>query len=360
MFPTGYASSGEEYISKGKALHAQLAAEGFADGRVTLSWAPHAPYTVTDAQWLELKQLADEMGCTIHTHLHETAAEVECSCKLDTTSPQGMVRPCLLRLYWLVCRDVHSIWFKPSYLCLRGVPELLVCLPARLHFLLPFIQMACHKSDQAMSPFLNFQRMKLLTSSLIAAHMTTLTPDEIALCGVENVNIAHCPTSNLKLASGFCPVAKLREAGANVTIGTDGTCSNNTLDMFAEMKLACVLAKGVASDAAAVPALEAIRMATINGAKALGLESKIGSVVAGKDADLIAINLSEIESIPMYSVISHVVFSTTRDQVTDVWVAGKQLLKSRQLTTIDEVAVKEQALVWQAKVSTPDPDTPAE
>ena len=93
MFPTGYASSGEEYIEKGKALHAKLAAEGFAGGRITLSWAPHAPYTVTDAQWLEIKQLADEMGCTIHTHLHETAAEVECSCKLDSTSPQGMVRP---------------------------------------------------------------------------------------------------------------------------------------------------------------------------------------------------------------------------------------------------------------------------
>ena len=92
MFPTGYASSGDEYIEKGKAMHAKLAAEGFADGRITLSWAPHAPYTVADAQWLELKQLATEMGCTIHTHLHETADEVECSCKLDTTSSKGMVR----------------------------------------------------------------------------------------------------------------------------------------------------------------------------------------------------------------------------------------------------------------------------
>ena len=92
MFPSGYASGPEEYIEKGKALHAKLAAEGFSNGRITLSWAPHAPYTVTDAHFLELKQLADEMGCTIHTHLHETAAEVECSCKLDSTSPQGMVR----------------------------------------------------------------------------------------------------------------------------------------------------------------------------------------------------------------------------------------------------------------------------
>jgi|EP01046_Picozoa_sp_COSAG06_P025263 5-methylthioadenosine/S-adenosylhomocysteine deaminase len=94
MFPTGYASSGEEYIAKGKALHAKITAED-KDGRVTLSWAPHAPYTVMDEQWLELKKLADDMGCTIHTHLHETAAEVECSCKLDTTSPQGMVRTIL-------------------------------------------------------------------------------------------------------------------------------------------------------------------------------------------------------------------------------------------------------------------------
>lgn len=346
MFPTGYASSGEEYIEKGKALHAKLAAEGFADGRITLSWAPHAPYTVTDAQWVEIKQLADEMGCTIHTHLHETSAEVDCSCKLDSTSPQGMVRPCSSLTAFCVssvrecCRPEQS----ESFACIiLGVP-----------------QMACHKSDQAMSPFLNFHRMKLLDSSLIAAHMTTLTADEIALCGVEKVNIAHCPTSNLKLASGFCPVAQLCEAGANVTIGTDGTCSNNTLDMFAEMKLAAVLAKGVASDATAVPALEAIRMATLNGAKALGLESKIGSVVAGKEADLIAVNLSEIESLPMYSVVSHVVFATTRDQVTDVWVAGKQLLKSRQLTTINETEVQEQAKAWQAKVSAPDPESPVE
>jgi 5-methylthioadenosine/S-adenosylhomocysteine deaminase len=216
------------------------------------------------------------------------------------------------------------------------------------------LQMACHKSDQAMSPFLNFQRMGLLSPSLIAAHMTTLSPDEIALCGVEKVNIAHCPTSNLKLASGFCPVHELREAGANVAIGTDGTCSNNTLDMFAEMKLASVLAKGVAKDATSVPAIEAVRMATINGAKALGLESRIGSVVAGKEADLIAVSLTGIESVPMYDVVSHIVYATTRDQVTDVWVAGKQLLKSRALTTIDEEAVKANALVWQAKVSAKD------
>ena len=130
--------------------------------------------------------------------------------------------------------------------------------------------------------------------------------------------------------------------------------------MFAEMKLASVLAKGVGRDATAVPALEAIRMATLNGAKALGIESKIGSVVTGKEADLIAVKLAEIESVPMYSVISHVVFATTRDQVSDVWVAGKQLLKSRQLTTIDETVVKEQAKKWQAKVLEPDPDQPVE
>ena len=160
------------------------------------------------------------------------------------------------------------------------------------------------------------------------------------------------------MASGFCPVQALLAAGANVAIGTDGTCSNNTLDMIAEMKMAAILAKGVSKDAAAVPALEAVKMATLNGAKALGLESKIGSVVAGKyagavppvgaiywpplnrhsdfifvafqlicclEADLIAIELSSIESMPMFDVVSHVVYATTRNQVTDVWVAGQQV-----------------------------------
>ena len=165
----------------------------------------------------------------------------------------------------------------------------------------------------------------------------------------------------------------LRRAGANVALGTDGTCSNNTLDMVAEMKLAALLAKAEAKDAAAMPAIEAIRMATLNGAKALGLESKIGGVVrslsvaapgpclltrrlwqvAGKEADLIAINLDTVESLPMYDVVSHLVYTITRDQVTDVWVSGRRLLQGRELTTIDEGAVKATAVEWQKKVAAP-------
>lgn len=158
------------------------------------------------------------------------------------------------------------------------------------------------------------------------------------------------PNSNLKLASGFCPVAKLLKAGVNVAIGTDGASSNNSLDYFNELKLAATLAKGVSGDATALPAWQALRCATLNGAKALGLEARVGSLEVGKAADFIAVDLGDLDALPAYSVLSHLVYVAGRTAVTDVWVDGAQLLDARRLTTIDEAALKADIRAWAQKV----------
>ena len=161
----------------------------------------------------------------------------------------------------------------------------------------------------------------------------------------------HCPEASLKLASGFCPVHRLQEAGVNVAIGTDGTASNNDLDMFGEMRTAALLGKGVSGNAAALSAETTLRMATLNSAVALGLADEIGSLVPGKAADVIAVDLSELESQPMTSPISHLVYAVGRHQVSDVWVAGRQLLRQRRLTTIDEADLRARIIDWQKRIA---------
>jgi 5-methylthioadenosine/S-adenosylhomocysteine deaminase len=198
-----------------------------------------------------------------------------------------------------------------------------------------------------------WQRLKdlgLVGPDLIAVHMTQLTDAEIADCAEHGVSVAHCPESNLKLASGFCPVAKLLAAGVNVALGTDGAASNNDLDLLGEMRTAALLAKGVAGDAMAVPAHAALHMATLAGAKALGLNGEIGSLVKGKAADFIAIDLGEISTQPLYNVVSQVVYASSRHQVSDVFVAGRALLRDRRFQTVDERAIVARAQEWRAKV----------
>lgn len=151
---------------------------------------------------------------------------------------------------------------------------------------------SCHMSDEKCSPLANMKRLGLVNERLVAVHMTALTDEEITWVGSAGASVVHCPVSNMKLARGFCPVNNLIKAGVNVAIGTDGASSNNSLDMMAEMKLAAVLARAVAKDARAVPAMTALRMATLNGARALGLGAKTGSLVKGKDADMIAVDFS--------------------------------------------------------------------
>lgn len=199
-------------------------------------------------------------------------------------------------------------------------------------------------------PLQRLDELGLVSQSLIGVHMTQLEDTEIARLAEAGTHVAHCPESNLKLASGFCPVHRLAGAGVNVCLGTDGTASNNDLDMFGEMRTAALLAKGVAGDATAAPAEAVLRMATLNGAAALGLASETGSLKPGKAADITAVSFDAVETQPCYDVISQLVYATGRERVTDVWVSGRHVLKERGLVHLDVEELKERAARWAGRI----------
>lgn len=227
-------------------------------------------------------------------------------------------------------------------------------LPVHMH-----VHETAHEVEEAVAktgtrPLARLESLELLGPTLMAVHMTQLTAPEIAQLAAAGASVVHCPQSNLKLASGFCPVQALLTAGVNVAIGTDGAASNNDLDMLSELRTAALLAKAVSGDASALPAHTALRMATLNGARVLGLEEEIGSLQNGKAADITAIDLSALASQPVYDPISQIVYTASRDQVTDVWVAGKRLLANRVLTTLDEAAILSRAQAWRDKIQATD------
>ena len=252
-FPSNYASDAENYIDKGTKARDQLKHESL----ITFSFAPHAPYTVHDKTFLQINTLSEQLNIGLHTHLHETQAEIA----------QG-------------------------------------------------------EKAHGMRPLARLASLGLLNSSTTFAHCVHLDDIEIQLLAEYGCSIAHCPSSNLKLASGIAPITECAKHGINIGLGTDGAASNNRLDLFAEMRLAALLAKGYSGDATTIPAHEALRMATIYGARALGLEAKIGSIEIGKLADLIAVNLSNIAMQPCFDVASHLVYVAGREQVSHVWVNG--------------------------------------
>lgn len=190
----------------------------------------------------------------------------------------------------------------------------------------------------------------MISPDLIAIHMTQVNERDFATLMEYKPNIVHCPESNMKTLSGACPVEKLLQLGINVALGTDGAASNNDLDMIGEMRTAAFLGKTTANDARAVSAKTALRMATINGAKALGIDQITGSLMPGKAADFIAMDLDQIETQPLYAPISQIVYAASRHQVTDVWVAGKQLLQDRKLLTLDEEEILKKAKIWREKI----------
>lgn len=200
-------------------------------------------------------------------------------------------------------------------------------------------------------PVRRLRELGLLTDQFQAVHMTALNEDDINDIAETGAHIIHCPESNLKLASGFCPVDALQKRGVNVALGTDGAASNNDLDMMSEMRTAAILAKAVSQSATALPAYEALAMATLNGAKAMGWDQDIGSLEVGKEADITAIRLDDLESQPIYDPVSHIVYASSRDQVTNVWVSGKRLLKDRELTTLDKGAIMANARQWRDRIT---------
>ena len=202
-----------------------------------------------------------------------------------------------------------------------------------------------------MRPLARLEKLGLLGPSFIAIHAVHLNPAEIALLARLGASVAHCPSSNLKLASGIAPVGAMLSAGMNVGLGTDGAASNNRLDVLSEMRLAALLAKAASDNAETLPAHVALRMATLNAARALGLEQKVGSVETGKCADLCAVNLASIELSPCYDPASQLVYAAGRENVSHVWVGGKLLVAQGRLLHVDEAAVARKAREWQSRIA---------
>ncbi len=204
-------------------------------------------------------------------------------------------------------------------------------LPIHLHLHETQDEIAESVDKHGARPLERMNALGLVSPRLIAVHAIHVTEREIALLAQNGCSVAHCPTSNLKLASGFAPIAAMQAAGLNVAIGTDSAASNNRLDMLADMRLAALLAKAVANDAAALPARIALRYATFNGARALGLQDRIGSIEIGKAADLAAIRLDSLELTPCYDPASQIVYAAGREHVSHVWVAGRLLVRNGSL-----------------------------
>lgn len=200
-------------------------------------------------------------------------------------------------------------------------------------------------------PLQRLAELGLLGPRLICVHATQLIDTEIELLAAHGASVAHCPASNLKLASGLCQVAKLLDAGVNVALGTDGCASNNDLDMFSEMRCAALLAKIVAADASALPAAQALELATINAARALGLDTVIGSLETGKYADITAVNLDRLNTMPLYNPVSQLVYAAQASQVSHVWCGGKLIFENGELKTMDRGLLKESVITWQQKIS---------
>lgn len=203
-------------------------------------------------------------------------------------------------------------------------------------------------------PLARLNDLGLLNPRMMAVHMTQLSDEEITLSAEQGIHVVHCPESNLKLASGQCRVTDLLNAGTNVCLGTDSASSNNDLDMLGEMRTACLIAKTTANDASALPAWQALEMATINGAIALNVQNEIGSLEVGKSADIVAIDLNHLSTQPVYNPISQIVYSASRQQITDVWVDGHSRVVNGVLQNVDVTQILNNAALWGERLNNHD------
>lgn len=281
-FPTAWAASRDEYFDKALAVHDAVRGQPL----LGTSFAPHAPYTVSNQSFERIALYADQLGVQVHLHLHETVDEIEES-----------------------------------------------------------------RREHGMRPFARIKQLGLVNDQLIAVHMTQMTEAEIADCAEHGVSVVHNVESNLKLVSGFCPAEALRRAGVNLAIGTDGCASNNDLDLFGEMRSAALVAKMVANDAAALDAASVLRAATLGSARALGWADDIGSIEAGKQADLAAVRLDTLETQPIYHVISQLIYAAGRHLVSDVWIAGQRKLRDRDLASMDVAEILAKTRYWRERIA---------
>ncbi len=226
-------------------------------------------------------------------------------------------------------------------------------LPVHMHLHETRDEIEQSLKNHGVRPLRRLGELGLLGPGLIAVHAIHLERDEIDLLAQHGCHVAHCPSSNLKLASGLAPVAALLAAGVNVGLGTDGAASNNRLDLFGEMRLAALLAKGVSGDATALPAWQALELATINPARALGLDAAIGTLQPGKCADIAAVRLAGAELAPCYDPQSHLVYAAGREHVSHVWVDGELVVDNGNLTTIDTRDAQARAAYWRERINAP-------
>jgi 5-methylthioadenosine/S-adenosylhomocysteine deaminase len=223
-------------------------------------------------------------------------------------------------------------------------------IPIHMHVHETAAEVEQFKKSHGVRPLQRLDEIGLLSPSLLAVHLTQLTDEEIHRLSETGVNVIHCPESNLKLASGICRISDLLEADVNIAVGTDSAASNNDLDLIGELKTATFLAKVTSGNAASLDACTALRMITINAAKALGLDREIGSLEVGKSADCIVIQ-PDLGMVPVYDALAQVVYTNSSPCVSDVWVAGKQLLKNRQLLTLDTDRLHRNAQNWSHEIS---------
>jgi 5-methylthioadenosine/S-adenosylhomocysteine deaminase len=223
-------------------------------------------------------------------------------------------------------------------------------VPVHMHLHETAAEVAEAQQNNGQRPLERLDQLNLLNSNLIAVHMTELDEFEIERIAEAGVNVAHCPESNLKLGSGICPVASLLEKGVNICLGTDGAASNNDLDLLGEMRTAAMLAKGSSGNASACNARQAIEMATINGARALGMVDRIGSIEVGKCADLIAINLASLNTQPLYEPVAQIVYAAASRQVSHVWIDGVAQLRDFELCNLDSDEIIARASFWARKI----------
>jgi 5-methylthioadenosine/S-adenosylhomocysteine deaminase len=229
--------------------------------------------------------------------------------------------------------------------------ELSVPMPVQMHVHETADEVSDALANGGLRPLARLHALGITGPSFQCVHMTSLNDEDIDILVKTGAHVVHCPESNMKLASGACPVAALLAAGVNVALGTDGAASNNDLDMFGEMRSAALLGKLTAGDPTALPASQVLRMATINGARALGIDAVTGSLENGKSADIIAVALDALETQPLHNVVSQLVYSCSRHQVTHAWVAGEALLTDGQLTTINAGHVVQRAQAWAARMT---------
>ena len=223
-------------------------------------------------------------------------------------------------------------------------------LPIQTHLAETAHEVADSRARHGATPLARLHRLGATGPGFIAIHGVHLTADDIEILATHGGHVVHCPASNMKLGSGIAPVVELAAKGINVALGTDGAASNNRLDLFGEMRLAALLAKVRSGDAAALPAEDVIRAATLGGARALGLERALGSLEPGKEADVIAVDLGGLDAVPCYDPVSHLVHAVGRDAVTDVWVGGVRVVADRVLATTDEAAIVARARYWQERL----------